>query len=236
MIAILFLLLASVSGLVYSQIAGSIVNGIGFFSGQYDIFLEEVASPSLTKTSRDHEPEADRRIEDAIRGLSIAQQIEPRLNRLTVQLPGTPTGSLTVEAGADWGPSIQAVYRYDRGTGKLFSQTNVHELPPMAIGLMWNYPIHVGSVLGLYSQWFWFASALIVTALPWLGYLMTWLRKRRSTSLVPRSDAPLPNGIVGTLVILGVVFPTVGVTLIGFLILSVFRESKFGSTARSNRN
>lgn len=133
---------------------------------------------------------------------------------LTVQLPKTATDPYGVTARGDGGRVI-GVLAVDPHTGAVLGESRAEELPPLQQLRLWVFPVHTGAVGGLPTK------ALAVLACGGLAGLAVsgvwmWLVRRPAGRWgFPRaSTAAVPKAAVAVTLLLAVLFPTVGFSLV----------------------
>ncbi|MEM1226487.1 MAG: PepSY-associated TM helix domain-containing protein [Planctomycetota bacterium] len=193
------------TGLLYTLVWGGIVRTTGFYTGQFDILVAPPQSQS--------DPSAPGLSIDEILGLVCDMNLAA--DRISINLPQTESDAIAVTMGGSWGPSVFRAVHFDRATGKVVSDLSLGQLPPMAIYTQWNYPLHVGSVMGLTTKWIWLLASLVMALLPILGVAMWLTRRRPGRSGFPkRGDAIRPRWLALILIVVGLTLPTVGLSML----------------------
>ena len=136
-----------------------------------------------------------------------------------VSLSSRRGGDLRVSAGNDfnntWGPYVSTDFTLDKQEGRITGQKHLSEGEFFWHG--WTYPLHVGSVMGIWSKVLWFAACIVLTALPITGLWMWWQRRPRGRSGLPRRpDAQLPRWLIALVGLLCVLMPVVGASVLLF--------------------
>ncbi|MEM9367692.1 MAG: PepSY domain-containing protein [Planctomycetota bacterium] len=199
------LLIIAVTGLLYALVWGGVFFGAGLLAGQFDVKLSPPQS-----TSDESKPTLS-----ANEILARMHALEMPTDRVSIHMPMVPTDPISIESGHHWGASVSRIVFLDRASGKLLLDRGLSELPPMAVYTQWNYPLHVGSVMGLGSQILWLIASVLMAALPVLGVAM-WLvrRKRGRTGFPKRGDAIKPAWLVAAMTLLGILLPTAGISML----------------------
>ena len=99
----------------------------------------------------------------------------------------------------------------DPSSGKLLNSVGWKDYSPVAKAVEWGVMTHVGRQYGTLNQWFNFVACLVLIVTSLLGVYLWW-KKTSSTKL--RAEDKLPGFIKGLLLIFGIIFPLVGVTLL----------------------
>ncbi|MDR3619549.1 MAG: PepSY-associated TM helix domain-containing protein [Paludisphaera borealis] len=118
------------------------------------------------------------------------------------------------EEGAP-GPYFSAELILDRFDGAVLSETTFGDSSRVAWWSVWNYPLHVGSVLGLATKLIWLAACGLLAGLPVTGIWMWWTRRPKGATGFPRrAEAQLPVWLVGVMVAACVMLPAVGASVL----------------------
>ncbi|MEL7690539.1 PepSY domain-containing protein [Citromicrobium bathyomarinum] len=137
---------------------------------------------------------------------------------------GPPTGDVwTVKSEAQNRPLVRAV-TYNPQTGAELSRSGFADKHPIDrainIGIAW----HEGALFGLANQIMGLVIALALIALSVLGVLM-WLKRRPKGKLAaPPPGGPLPRGLIAVAVVLALLLPLFGLSLVAILLLDKGRE------------
>jgi len=205
-VAVVALTIAS-TGLLYTFIWGSGYSYAALKTGAYAVFTD----PPKSKSAADV-PQIT--LDDVTR---IAGERMPDAS-LTVYLPRVPGGAFLVFASREIGPTSDEMVVIDHGTGEVLRHTPNSEYPTLGWWTTWNYPLHVGSILGLSTKILWFIAALALMLMPITGIWMWWQRRPKGTAGLPKKvEARWPRGIVPVIVALGVFLPALGASLLVIL-------------------
>ena len=141
---------------------------------------------------------------------------------LTVWFPRAPNGVYLVIGSGDYGPQAQEMLFIDRATGEILEHRfNSQTKLLYQIG-SWNYPLHVGSILGMPSKVLWLVACVILMTSPVTGVWMWWLRRPKGRIGLPRRDnARRPFWLIATIVVTSILLPTVGVSVIVVLLIEL---------------
>lgn len=157
------------------------------------------------------------------------------------RFPGHPL-SLTLPRGAEasyvffvrghTGPPTQGLLVLHRTTGAVLFHKPLAEFPAASRWAMWNFTLHVGSFGGVATKVIWTLACLVMVGLPLSGLWMWWQRRPRGRVGLPRRPAArVPGWVVGSALLLGILLPTVG----GSVILILAAEWLAGRLARLRR-
>ncbi|WP_299932751.1 PepSY domain-containing protein [uncultured Nocardioides sp.] len=140
---------------------------------------------------------------------------------MTVALPDGDDGVYSAIGYAFDAPSDEQTVHVDRFGGEVVSTYGYDDYPLLAKVVAQGIGLHEGRSLGLVTFW---ASALmcaVIIASCVTGPLMWWRRRRRGAGLdAPRGRMPVAGSpwLLAGLVVLGVLLPFFGVTLLAVLV------------------
>lgn len=140
---------------------------------------------------------------------------------MTVALPDGDDGVYSAIGYAFDAPSDERTVHVDRFGGEVVSTYGYDDYPLLAKAVAQGIGFHEGRSLGLVTFW---ASALmcvVIIASCVTGPLMWWRRRRRGAGLgAPRGRMPVAGSpwLLAGLVVLGVLLPFFGVTLLAVLL------------------
>lgn len=140
---------------------------------------------------------------------------------MTVALPDGDDGVFSAIGYAFDAPSDEQTVHVDRFGGEVVSTYGYDDYPLLAKVVAQGIGLHEGRSLGLVTFW---ASALmcaVIIASCVTGALMWWRRRRRGADLdAPRGRMPIAGSpwLLAGLVVLGVLLPFFGVTLLAVLV------------------
>jgi uncharacterized iron-regulated membrane protein len=116
-------------------------------------------------------------------------------------------------------PAGQRVLALDHATGEVLDDRSVRDAGPLQWWRAWNYPLHVGSVLGTPTKVIWLMTCLALTALPVTGVWMWWQRRPPGRSGFPaRPQQPVPRGIARLIAALCLLLPMFGLSVAAILL------------------
>ncbi|MCP4194832.1 MAG: PepSY domain-containing protein [Planctomycetaceae bacterium] len=194
-----------VSGLLFAFVWGTAYHTVAFLSGAYAVRFDPPKSVPVAADSA-------RISVDQVWEIAKAKVA---FEHATIHLPTHDRDSFRVELGSSMGPSASDVVVVDQYSGDLLMQKTVGELPLMAQLTSWGYPLHVGSFLGMTTKLIWAVSSVFLACLPITGIAMWLVRRRKGSSGFPtKMIGPTPRWLVGLLLLLGLLLPTVGLTMV----------------------
>ena len=201
-VAVIALLIAS-TGLLYTYVWGQGYRYVATKSGAYDIYL----NPPKATTPPGKTPL------DVDQIVAIAGDAMPGTT-LTVRMPADPSLAYVVFGSTPYGPSTDSVVVIDQGAGEIIQQRTNSEFPALAWWSTWNYPLHVGSILGMWTKVPWLIACVGLMLLPITGVWMWWKRRPTGTAGLPRRyfDAKIPRWMGLLILALCVVLPVVGIS------------------------
>jgi uncharacterized iron-regulated membrane protein len=142
---------------------------------------------------------------------------------MTIVLPSGEDGVFSVIGDAFADPSRERTVHVDRFSGEVRSDYGFADYPLVAKAVSQGIGLHEGRSLGLVSFWGSLLFCLAVLFMCVTGPLMWWRRRpSRSGSVgAPRGRMPVRATwwLVSALVVLGVVLPLFGVTLLAVLLI-----------------
>ncbi|MEO1498619.1 MAG: PepSY domain-containing protein [Planctomycetota bacterium] len=199
------LLVMATTGLLYTQYWGAGYGVIVQATGANE-FLPESRSRAYVSTQTPASPWAST--------LASARRVAPGL-MYSIEGRDLDEGRMTVYAGGLTGPSLTRGLAIDPVTGAIIEHAGFGDFKPLAQWSSWNYPLHVGSVLGLPSKLVWAAASIGLTLMPVTGVWM-WLKRRPRGRLgVPtRGETSMPWGVVILAISLGCLLPLAGVSFL----------------------
>jgi len=212
----LVVLTIACTGLLYTFFWGQGYGYVARETGAYDIFLKPPQSKSPAS--------APRLPLDQI--VKTARKKMPDMN-LSITFPKTPQGAFVVFAFRERGPSTSAVAVIDHASGEILQYRTNSQFPAMSWWGTWNYPLHVGSILGLPTKIIWFLACLALMAMPITGCWMWWQRRPTGQLGLPRvSEAVVPRWITAIICLLGVLLPALGASIV-LILLAEFGTRRF---------
>ena len=120
---------------------------------------------------------------------------------LTVWFPRVPNGVYLVFGRGDYGPSVHEMLFIDRATGEILEDRYVSQAKPIYWLGTWNYPLHVGTILGMPSKILWLVTCVILMTSPVTGVWMWWERRPKGRLGLPRRvDSRRPRWLIATII------------------------------------
>jgi uncharacterized iron-regulated membrane protein len=153
--------------------------------------------------------------------VSLNQVVAAALNagiyqEMRVRFPAGEQRSFYIHAGKDSDPTTRGLLLLDQYSGETIERYTWDEFSPGLKLLLSGYPIHTGLIGGIATQTIVFLTCLGTAGITLTGAAMAWLRRRRSTTPVPKNarNERLPAWIASIVVALCVLLPSVGVTVL----------------------
>jgi uncharacterized iron-regulated membrane protein len=138
---------------------------------------------------------------------------------ITVNFPRDRNGAVMVFGSWPIGPVSQRVVVLDRVTGEVLEDRSNRDSGILAWWLTWNYPLHIGSVLGTPTKVIWLAACLGLITLPVTGVWMWWQRRPPGQAGFPaRPTSPAPRWLFRVIVALCVLMPMFGISVLAILL------------------
>ncbi|MFN7102890.1 MAG: PepSY-associated TM helix domain-containing protein [Pseudorhizobium sp.] len=137
-----------------------------------------------------------------------------------VNIPTTPTGVFTGSAYPD-DLSQQRVVHLDQYSGEPLIDMRFKDYGPLGKGLEWGINVHMGQEFGLANQIVLAVACAAIVLLALSAGVMWWKRRPAGSLGVPPlpSDRRVFRGLLAILILGGLVFPLVGLSLIVMLAL-----------------
>lgn len=197
--------LIACTGLLYTLVWGSGYKYAAQKTGAFAIFTNPPASAS---------PPAAKPV-PLDRVARTAREQFPDAGGWNVTLPQKAGQAVVVLASGERGPNTQGILVLDHATGEVLGRKTHVEFPAVAQWSNWNYPLHVGSVLGTPTKVVWLVACLVLLALPVTGLWMWWKRRPVGQTGFPRRpDVRRPRWLVGAVVALAVLLPVFGASVL----------------------
>ncbi len=201
----------SLTGLIYTFVWSRGFQYAGQKTQAYDMFTKSMVCKSP--------PEARDLPIDRI--IEIAQQNMPG-NNLTVWFPRIPNGVYLVTANNNRGPQVNEMLFIDRASGEVLEDRSISQTKLIYQLGSWNYTLHVGSVWGLPTKFFWLATCVVLITLPVTGLWMWWQRRPTGRLGLPRRvDGVRPKWLVVTMTATSIFLPVLGISVVVFLVVDL---------------
>jgi len=196
-------LLVACTGLLYTYVWGAGYSLAAVSSGAYDIFINPPKSRSAADVAR-------LPMDEIVR---VAAKTMPGTT-LSIGMPHVEGGAFVVFASSPMGPSSDGVMVIDHATGELLAHRVNSEYPALGWWATWNYPLHVGSVLGLWTKIPWLLACCGLMLLPITGVWMWWQRRPSGQSGFPRKPhAKVPRGVAIGILVLAALLPMLAMSI-----------------------
>lgn len=205
-----------VTGLFFTQFFGnaykSIQNGLG---GMPANFAKRPDS-KITAAELQKKPQPI----SYDQALAVAEPLLPGVGPVRVEAPKDPKGSYRVARAGNSSPTLHKKIDVDQYSGAVLGTVGWNDLPAHQKVRISIYPIHVGSIYGTTTKVLALLTCLALALLAITGVWMWWRRRPRGTWGLPPSNAGIgvPVWLLGVIVVLGLVMPAVGMSLILILI------------------
>lgn len=196
-----------VTGLFFSPVEGAGYRTVTGPAGEYPIAF--ATAPEATPTPPDRSPIPIQSAVDAARSRFPD-------HRLMIARPRAPADPYAVTVNGSYGPTVVGFVAVDRTTGAVVADRKADDLPWLSRARLWVYPLHVGTVGGVTTKIL-AALTCVTMAVACLTGVWMWLvRKRTGEWGLPRrpADARVPLWGGALILILAVVLPAVGVSLV----------------------
>lgn len=148
-----------------------------------------------------------------------------------VALPASPEGVYTVSYFPD-DPTLERTVYIDQYSGAVLKDIRYRDYGAVGKAISYGTSLHMGRYFGVVNQILCAAISLGLAALAVTGCVMWWMRRPSGTLGAPaRERAAVPmRGWKTALVVLGIVFPLMGMTLIAVWLID---RMVFGRNAES---
>ncbi|NDW06237.1 PepSY-associated TM helix domain-containing protein [Jiella pacifica] len=137
-------------------------------------------------------------------------------------LPAGATGVYTASVYPD-DLSQQRVVHLDQYSGKPLLDMSYADYGPLGRALEWGINTHMGQEFGLLNQIVLALACLAIVVMSVAAGVMWWKRRPKGSLGVPPlpADARAFRGVIAILIVGGIVFPLVGLSLLVMLVLDV---------------
>jgi uncharacterized iron-regulated membrane protein len=204
------------NGLHYSEVYGTLYHGLARATGQYDYLLD--APKGKKAGSTDLTPlELGQALRSASKhGLSW--------QRISVQRLAASTGTVMIESGGDYPPSMTQTLYLDAHDHELLARYDYGDLGWQARWNKWSYSLHTGSFGGVWTKILWMVVLIVIALLPMSACAMTLARRRKQLlatgqavslmKVLPTRALPKSRWVWVAIGILGLLFPLIGVLVL----------------------
>ncbi|MFB4391523.1 MULTISPECIES: PepSY-associated TM helix domain-containing protein [unclassified Pseudomonas] len=147
-----------------------------------------------------------------VQDLASARQVEPGYS---ITLPTSAEGVFTIAVFAD-DPRNDATLHVDQYTGQVLADVRWEHYSPVARATELGVMLHEGRMFGVWNQLVILLVCLMILLGSVSGLVMWWKRRPSGGLGVPplRHDLPRWKTAVGVMLVLGVAFPMVGVSMV----------------------
>lgn len=145
---------------------------------------------------------------------------------VTIEFPKGKQGIYSVSNELFSNQKDQKKYHFDQYTGKLIHKDNWQDVGVLMRGRMWVMAFHQGQ-FGAWNWWLMFFTGLALLIASLSAVVSYLLRKRKGdwgTPKVPK-QFKVGYGIIGILILLSIIFPLFGISLLLILLYEVFKKT-----------
>ncbi|WP_437952683.1 PepSY domain-containing protein [Sorangium sp. So ce296] len=138
----------------------------------------------------------------------------------SVSLPQGPEGVYTVSVFPD-DPANEAMLHIDQYSGDVLADVRWEDYGVLPKAVELGLALHEGRYFGLANQLLMLGACAAVVLLSFTGVVMWWIRRPKGRIGAPATprDMPLWRGAAAIMIVLGAVFPLMGISLIAVLAL-----------------
>ena len=204
------------NGLHYSEVYGTLYHGLARATGQYDYLLDvpkgkKAGSTDLTPL-------------ELGQALRSASKHGLSWQRISVQRLAASTGTVMIESGGDYPPSMTQTLYLDAHDHELLARYDYGDLGWQARWNKWSYSLHTGSFGGVWTKILWMIVLMVIALLPMSACAMTLARRRKQLlatgqavslmKVLPTRALPKSRWVWVAIGILGLLFPLIGVLVL----------------------
>jgi hypothetical protein len=132
-----------------------------------------------------------------------------------VAFPKTAADPLSVSARGGDGPSSLGTLSADHATGAVVSEVRYEQLTAAERARLWVLPIHMGTLAGTPTKVLAFVACVALAGLGLSGLGMWLVRRPTGRWGLPRAaDGSVPKPAAALILLLGVLLPTVGASIV----------------------
>ncbi|EAQ81580.1 PepSY-associated TM helix domain-containing protein [Blastopirellula marina] len=145
----------------------------------------------------------------------IAQQQDAGAFPLSIDLPHDEKDVYRVHLGVSSDPTSQAIYVVDQYTGQASTRTDMSNSSVMLSLLVFAYPLHVGSILGITTKILAFLACMVLILTSITGFWMWWRARPRGPRGFPQraENYHVNRWVVLVVLTASLVLPVVGASL-----------------------
>ncbi|MDP0500690.1 MAG: PepSY domain-containing protein [Verrucomicrobiota bacterium JB022] len=214
----LFIVTIMGTGLLYTQIWGN-----AFFAGLYFGKQLPAAYVSPPKSSE----LADGATPATVDEIMAEARTHYAFEQFYLAAPHEPGDCWTIFSNSQDGSLQEGAVYLDASTGATLDVIHFSTLQPGAKAALLFYSIHTGRIFGMPTKIIALLSCLVIVGMSLTGVWMWWRRRPAGKFGAPRKtrNEEVPKAIVAVIILLGIMMPTVGLTL---LALCAFNVAKWG--------
>lgn len=151
--------------------------------------------------------------------LAVAEPLLPGEGPVRIDAPKGTKGSFRLARAGNSSPTWRRSVDVDQYSGAVLGTVGWNDLPAHQKVRISIYPIHVGSIYGTTTKILALLTCLALVLLAITGVWMWWRRRPRGTWGLPPSNAGIgiPAWLLGLIVVLGIIMPAVGISLLVIL-------------------
>ncbi|HBS34867.1 MAG TPA: PepSY domain-containing protein [Parvularcula sp.] len=168
--------------------------------------------------------------------IRAAQEYGVNKSGLRIIYPSGPAGVFTLSYVPDRAQEQRTIH-IDPADGAVLQDVGWAQYSPLGKAVEFGVETHVGRQFGAANKWLMFASCLLLVLTVVLGVVTWWTRRPRGNiGAPPVPDDFRPNiAILIAAMVLGLVFPLVGVSMLVIILLEVGRNGLQRLGARRSR-
>lgn len=234
-----FIVFLAITGLPWSGFWGAKVNtyaneaGLGYPTGYWDdVPVSSVPmKDAMTETSWTYEnapmPESTPTGAPAF-GIdqAVAQFEKLGIHKgYAVDLPQSPEGVYTASVYPD-DIDFERIIHVDQYSGKVLFDAGFKELGAIGKAIEWGVSVHMGQQFGRVNQVIMLATCAAIVLMSVAAIVMWWQRRPKGSLGAPRypSDYRVARGVIAILVLAGITFPLVGLSILVALAIDVLAQ------------
>ncbi len=136
-----------------------------------------------------------------------------------ITLPVNPQGFFKLSADNGMGkPELRHDLSIDQYSGKVVFSTSWADYPILTKLTVWGLSFHFGDLFGVFNQVLGILACLVLIFFTVSGIVMWWKRRPANAwglpRVVPGGLSPMPRGLIAIIVVLCVLQPTLGISLL----------------------
>ena len=160
------------------------------------------------------------------RMVAIAKE-QNLLGEVTITFPKGPEGIFSVSNELFSNQQAQKMIHFDQYSGKQLLKLKWEEVGSLMRGRMWLMAFHQGQ-FGKWNWWLMAFTACMLAIMSISAIISYLLRKRKESWGVPNvpTKFKIGNGIIAILLLLAIIFPLFGISLVLILVIEYLRKKK----------